>query len=99
VSPTEATLPQMPHSSRTLRKTTQTPRATAKFFIPTAEGRSTHRSAPETQKSKVGAASNVIDISQDEFQLLKFELEETQRTLSQKQNELDHEKTRSITHR
>jgi len=98
VSPTEASPPQTPDSSRTLRETTQAPRATATFVGPTAGGRSTRTSAPETQKSKVGAASIAINISQEEFQLLKFELEETQRTLSQKQNELDHERTRSITH-
>jgi len=42
---------------------------------------------------------HVVQISPEELNLLKFELEEAQRTISQKQNELDPDKTRAITHR
>jgi len=47
----------------------------------------------------VGAQSHVVQISPQEFDLLKFEIEEAQRTLSQKQNELDTERTRGNNHR
>jgi len=47
----------------------------------------------------MGAESNVVTISQEEFQHLKFKLEEAQHTLSQKQSKLDNERTSTITHR
>jgi len=46
----------------------------------------------------VGVTPNVVTISVEEFELLKFELEEAHRNISQKQNELIHERQRAIQH-
>jgi len=46
----------------------------------------------------VGAKSHVVTVSIEEFQSLKFELEEAQRNICQKQNKLEHEKQRAIKH-
>jgi len=46
----------------------------------------------------VGAESHVVTVSVEEFPILKFELEESQRNISQKQNNLAHEKQRVIQH-
>jgi len=47
---------------------------------------------------KVGVASHVVTVSVEEFESLKIELEEAQWNISQKQNELAHEKQRAIQH-
>jgi len=44
----------------------------------------------------VGVASYVVTVSTEEFESLKFELEEAQRNISQKQNELEHKKQRAL---
>jgi len=46
----------------------------------------------------VGVASHIVTIDKEEFELLKIELEEAQYSISQKQNELEHEKQRAFTH-
>jgi len=90
--------PQTPDTARTLRAPTQLPRATATFVGPTGSSRGTRTSALEFQKQKVGAQSTVLTIDKEEFELLKIELEEAQRLISQKQNELEHKKQCAFTH-
>jgi len=97
-SPAEPTPPQTPDTSRVLRVPTHLPRASATFQGPTGTGRGQHTSAPEPQQTKVGVTSNVVTVSVEEFELLKFELEEAHRNISQKQNELAHERQRAIQH-
>jgi len=88
-SPAEATPPQTPDTSRILRVPRQLPRATATFEEPTGSGRKQRTSAPESQQTKVGLQSYVVQICKEEIDLLRFELEEL---ISKKQNELEHEK-------
>jgi len=46
----------------------------------------------------VGLQSHVVQVSKEGIDLLKFELEEAQRLISQKQNELEHKKSWAFTH-
>jgi len=46
----------------------------------------------------VGAESHIVTVSLKEFEQIKFKLEETQRNISQKQNELEHERQRALQH-
>jgi len=55
-------------------------------------------SAPDNLQKKVGADPPIVTISVEEFEHLKFQLEESERNISQKQNELQHTKKRAIRH-
>jgi len=46
----------------------------------------------------VGDEPKVLTMSKEEFELLKFKLEEAQRVISQKQIELQYAKQRAIVH-
>jgi len=84
-SPAEATPPQTPDTAWMLQARPPLPRPSATFFgPPETRAKGGHASAPDPPQKKVGVESNVVTVSIEKFQLLKFELEETQRTISLK---------------
>jgi len=77
---------------------TQIPRTTATFEGPSRGGRGQRTSAPKAQQTKVGVQSHVVQIRKDEIDLLKLELKKAQCLICQKQNKLEHKKSRAFTH-
>jgi len=70
---TEATPHQTPDPSRTLQEQ-RNRRDRSDVFEPTAGGRSTLTTAPDTQQLKVGAETHVQTISKEEYEHLKVQL-------------------------
>jgi len=86
-----------PDASRTPQAPSQILRTIAAFTGPGTRSKTDLLlSAPDTQQLKVSAGPHIITVSKDEFEKLKFQLEQSQRSNSEIQSELKTTQQRAI---